>query len=122
MEKICIVKRRREYTQTEVKLVLPDNLNDTFPRVDAISSISIDTRPEVSDKETVVKLVLPDNLSDNTPQEITASGAAPAGAGGSFPKSDIPRLAESIQPPAGAGGFLQRDKKICYNFRSIFSK
>ena len=32
MEKICIVKRRREYTQTEVKLVLPDNLNDTFPR------------------------------------------------------------------------------------------
>ncbi len=30
------------------------------------------------------------------------------GAGGSFPKRDIPRLAESIRPPAGAGGFLQR--------------
>jgi hydroxypyruvate reductase len=37
-------------------------------------------------------------------------GAPPAGAGGSFPKRDIPRLAESIQPPAGAGGFLQRGK------------
>jgi 4-amino-4-deoxy-L-arabinose transferase-like glycosyltransferase len=36
------------------------------------------------------------------------SGAHPAGAGGSFPKRDIPRLAESIQSPAGAGGFLQR--------------
>jgi DNA polymerase len=47
------------------------------------------------------------------------SGATPAGAGGSFPKRDIPRLAESIQPPAGAGGFLQRGnkedmlKKVC---------
>ena len=35
-------------------------------------------------------------------------GAPPAGAEGSFPKRDIPRLAESIQPPAEAGGFLQR--------------
>ncbi len=40
-----------------------------------------------------------------------ASGTPPAGAGGSFPKRDIPRLAENIQPPAGAGGFLQRGKK-----------
>ena len=38
-------------------------------------------------------------------------GAPPAGAGGSFPKRDIPRLAESIQPPAGAGGFLQRGNR-----------
>ena len=42
------------------------------------------------------------------------SGAPPAGAGGSFPKRDIPRLAESIQPPAGAGGFLQRGKIPLY--------
>ena len=33
------------------------------------------------------------------------SGAPPAGAGGSFPKRDIPRLPESIQSPAGAGAF-----------------
>jgi integrase/recombinase XerD len=46
-----------------------------------------------------------------------SSGAHPVeddlqvtGAGGSFPKRDIPGLAESIQPPAGAGGFLQRGK------------
>lgn len=76
MEKICIVKRRREYTQTEVKLVLPDNLNDTFPREVAINNISIDTPPEVSDKKTEVNLVLPDNPSDNPPQEITASNIA----------------------------------------------
>ncbi len=38
------------------------------------------------------------------------SGAPPAGTGGFFPKRDIPRLAESIQPPAEAGGFLQRGK------------
>ena len=76
MEKICIVKRRREYTQTEVKLVLPDNLNDTFPREVAISNMSIDTPTEVSAKETDVKLVLPDNLSDHTPQEIAASDIA----------------------------------------------
>lgn len=76
MEKICIVKRRREYTQTEVKLVLPDNLNDTFPREVAINNISIDTPPKVFDKKTEVNLVLPDNPSDNPPQEITASNIA----------------------------------------------
>ena len=43
------------------------------------------------------------------------SGAPPVGAGGSFPKRDIPQLAESIQPPEGAGGFLQRGKgHHCY--------
>jgi len=76
MEKICIVKRRREYTQTEVKLVLPDNLNDTFPREVAMSNISIDTRPEVSHKEADIKPVIPDNATDNTPQEILASDIA----------------------------------------------
>ena len=46
------------------------------------------------------------------PQDLPAdSGASPAGAEGSFPKRDIPRLAESIQPPAEAGGFLQRGKR-----------
>ncbi|MGA2782038.1 MAG: helix-turn-helix domain-containing protein [Smithella sp.] len=73
MEKICIVKRRREYTQTEVKLVLPDNLNDTFPKELATSNIAIDTHPEFSDKKTEVKLILPDNLSYNLPQEVATS-------------------------------------------------
>ena len=40
------------------------------------------------------------------------SGAPPAGAVVSFPKHDIPRPAESIEPPAGAGGFLQRGKAL----------
>ena len=47
------------------------------------------------------------------------SGAPPAGAGGSFPKRDIPRLAESIQSPAGAGGFLQRGKGKQHRFLFI---
>ena len=73
MEKICIVKRRREYTQTEVKLVLPDNLNDTFPQDVAASNIAIDTRPKLSDKIQEVKLIQPDNLSDNLPQAVATS-------------------------------------------------
>ena len=76
MEKICIVKRRREYTQTEVKLILPDNLSDTFPQEVAASNIPIDTRPEFSDKKTEVKFILPDNLSDNLPSEVAISSTA----------------------------------------------
>ena len=49
-----------------------------------------------------------------------SGGAPPAGAVGSFPKRDIPRLAESIQPPAGAGGFLQRGKGIA-SFHSVLN-
>jgi excisionase family DNA binding protein len=76
MEKICIVKRRREYSQTEVKLILPDNLSDTFPQETAASNIAIDTRPEFYNKKQDVKLVAPDNLSDNLPQETAASNIA----------------------------------------------
>jgi len=76
MEKICIVKRRREYSQTEVKLILPDNLNDTFPQDLSASNIAIDTRTEFSDKKTEVKLILPDNLSDNLPPEVATSNIA----------------------------------------------
>ena len=65
MEKICIVKRRREYAQTEVKLILPDNLSDTLPSEVAISSIAINNHPEFSDNKTEVKLIMPDNLSDS---------------------------------------------------------
>jgi ATP-dependent helicase HrpA len=43
--------------------------------------------------------------------KTSKSGAPPEGAGGSFPKRDIPRLAESIYPTAVTGGFLQRGKK-----------
>ena len=54
--------------------------------------------------------------------QTNSSGASPAGAGGSFPKRDIPRLAESIQPPAGAGGFLQRDKYLRDEITGLVSK
>jgi excisionase family DNA binding protein len=73
MEKICIVKRRREYTQTEVKLILPDNLSGTFPQEAAASNIAIDTYPEFSDRKPEIKLILPDNLSDNLPAEVAIS-------------------------------------------------
>jgi excisionase family DNA binding protein len=70
MEKICIVKRRREYTQTEVKLLMPDNLNDTFPQNVAATNIAIDTRPVFPDKIPDVKLIQPEKLSDNPPPEV----------------------------------------------------
>jgi len=54
--------------------------------------------------------------------QTDSSGASPAGDGGSFPKRDIPRLAESIQPPAGAGGFLQRDKYLQDEITGLVSK
>ena len=76
MEKICIVKRRREYTQTEVKLVLPDNLNDIFPKEVAASNIAIDTHPEFSDKKREVELILSENLNDTFPKEVAASNIA----------------------------------------------
>ena len=76
MEKICIVKRRREYAQTEVKLILPDNLSDTLPSEVAISSIAINNHPEFSDNKTEVKLIMPDNLSDTFPQEVATSNIA----------------------------------------------
>ena len=53
MEKICIVKRRREYAQTEVKLILPDNQSHILPSGVAISSFAINNHPEFSDKKIV---------------------------------------------------------------------
>jgi excisionase family DNA binding protein len=76
MEKICIVKRRREYTQTEVKLILPDNLNDTFTPEITASNIAIDTRSELSDKKGEIKLVPHDNLNDTFTPEVAASNIA----------------------------------------------
>jgi excisionase family DNA binding protein len=76
MEKICIVKRRREYAQTEVKLVLPDNQSDNLPQEVAASNIAIDTRPEFPDKNTEVNLALPDNQIDNLPSETAISNIA----------------------------------------------
>lgn len=52
MEKICIVKRRREYAQTEVKLILPDNLSETFEQLEAAArGIVPDKQPESPEKK-----------------------------------------------------------------------
>jgi len=76
MEKICIVKRRREYAQTEVKLILPDNQSHILPSGVAISSFAINNHPEFSDKKTEFKLLLPDNQSDTLPSEVAISSFA----------------------------------------------
>jgi excisionase family DNA binding protein len=76
MEKICIVKRRRENAQPEVKLILPDNQTDTLPQEVAVSNIAIDTSPEFSDKKTEAKLIQPDNQTDTLPQEVAVSSIA----------------------------------------------
>ena len=50
MEKICIVKRRQQYAQPEVKLPQPEKI-DTIPTKAAVSSIAIDNRIEFPDKK-----------------------------------------------------------------------
>ena len=59
------------------------------------AKIYLDEFPLLQQKSTSGAPQVEDDLSDT-------------GAGGSFPKRDIPRLAESIQPLAGDGGFLKR--------------
>jgi len=52
MEKICIVKRRREYTQPEVKItVIQPEANDTVAPEIIISSVSLDGSAEFPDQK-----------------------------------------------------------------------
>lgn len=57
MEKICIVKRRREYAQPEVKITLPNNDNVAFPPKVAASNTVSDNRPKSSNKKIVEEFV-----------------------------------------------------------------
>ena len=50
MEKICIVRRRQQYAQPEVKLPQPEKI-DTIPTKAVVSSIAIDNRIEFPDKK-----------------------------------------------------------------------
>jgi Primosomal protein N'' (replication factor Y) - superfamily II helicase len=68
----------------------------------------INVRLSSNKKETLVEQA---KLIGKLARKIASrlGGAPLAGAVGSFPKRDIPRLTESIQSPAEAGGFLRRD-------------
>ncbi|MGO8715252.1 MAG: helix-turn-helix domain-containing protein [Smithella sp.] len=50
MEKICIVRRRQQYAQPEVKLPQPEKI-DTIPTQAVVSSIAIDNRIAFPDKK-----------------------------------------------------------------------
>lgn len=50
MEKICIVKRRQQYAQPEVKLPQPEK-SDTIPPEVVVSSIAIENRIKFPDKK-----------------------------------------------------------------------
>ena len=65
MEKICIVKRRREYAQTEVKLTRPDNFRNTSSPEVAVSATAIENRIEFATKKI---------LSDTPATEVAVSG------------------------------------------------
>jgi excisionase family DNA binding protein len=73
MEKICIVKRRREYAQTDVKLILPDNQNDNLPPEVAANDVVPDTLPEFPESTTALNVTQPDIPIDNLPPEIAIS-------------------------------------------------
>ena len=57
MEKICIVKRRQQHAQTEVKLTIPDNHSNTLPPKVAVSAIASDKPPQFPDKKIVEEFV-----------------------------------------------------------------
>jgi len=107
---VCSVARRlTEFVLTDGGRLLDGlfmyNACDTLRNLPEILECGLD---EKNIKVPLFNIHIPAMYTGQT----NSSGTSPAGTGGSFPKRDIPRLAESIQPPAGAGGFLQRDKYL----------
>ena len=52
MEKICIVKRRREYTQPEVKVTITQpEISETINREIVVNSVAIENNIDFSDKK-----------------------------------------------------------------------
>jgi excisionase family DNA binding protein len=53
MEKICIVKRRQQYTQEEVKRTVQDSQNVTLPLEFEVSGTAVDNHHELPEKNIV---------------------------------------------------------------------
>ena len=68
MEKICIVKRRREYPQPEVKVTQPEISETITPEV-VVSSVAIENSIEFSDQKTP-------EISETITSEVVVSSVA----------------------------------------------
>jgi excisionase family DNA binding protein len=79
MEKICIVKRRREYTQPEVKVtVTQPEISETITPEIVVSSIAVKNNSEFPDKkisEAIIAVTQPE-ISENISPEAIASDLA----------------------------------------------
>jgi excisionase family DNA binding protein len=79
MEKICIVKRRREYTQPEVKVtVTQPEISETITPEIVVSSIAVKNNSEFPDKiisEAIIAVTQPET-SENSNPDVVASDLA----------------------------------------------
>jgi excisionase family DNA binding protein len=77
MEKICIVKRRREYTQPEVKVtVTQPEISETITPEIVVSSIALENNVEFPDKkvsEVVITVTQPETSENITPEAVAGS-------------------------------------------------
>lgn len=65
MEKICIVKRRQQYVQPEVKLPQPEK-NDSIPPEVAAGSTAIENHTEIPEKKSEKDNIIPAEISGST--------------------------------------------------------
>lgn len=74
MEKICIVKRRREYAQPEIKVNQTEATKTTAPEV-VVSNIAIETKAEPLEKPTPPTSMSSETFTEDLPVEETLSEA-----------------------------------------------
>jgi len=77
MEKICIVKRRREYAQPEIKVsVTQPEISETVNPEKIVSSVEIEKNIELSDKKIPDFTISQPELSNTITPEVVASNIA----------------------------------------------
>jgi excisionase family DNA binding protein len=76
MEKICIVKRRREYTQPEVKVtVTQPEISETITPEIVVSSIALENNSKFPDKkisEVIIAVTQPETIENINPEAVVS--------------------------------------------------
>ena len=77
MEKICIVKRRREYAQPEIKVtVTQPEISETITPEKIVSSVAIERNSELTDNKIPEFTITLPELSNTITPEVVASNIA----------------------------------------------
>lgn len=74
MEKICIVKRRREYAQPEIKVTQPEVSKTAVPEV-VVSSVAIETKTETFEQPAPDTTMSSETFTEDLPVEEPLSDA-----------------------------------------------